>query len=678
MLVAMTDVVVVAHRSGLFRRIHTQSPHYADPAYGPDQPESGQPQVVSEVFPQDVAQRFMAVTTAVLDRGQPQRLEYALNIHTVWFDASVSPLDANQVIWVARDISDRKHLQLSLERSQADLQRSEATYRLLFASNPHPLWVYDLETLAFLEVNAAAIHKYGYSREEFLAMTIADIRPAEDVPDLLDNIEQVSEGLNQAGFWRHQTKAGQIIEVEITSHTLTFNGRPAELVLSHDVTARRQAEIELFRYTLRDPLTQLPNRNFLTQRLQGLINQGRRQPQRGYALLFLDLDQFKIINDSLGHMVGDQVLVAVAQTLQSLVRSEDIVSRWGGDEFVLVLQDAQPLKAAIKLARRLVAEFQQPVQLSEREVFLGASIGIVIGHAAYTDPVDLLRDADIAMYRAKTEGRNRYAIFDEAMHELALQRLELEHDLRHALDREELVVYYQPIVSLADQHLVGLEALVRWHHPRRGLLGPGHFIPMAEDIGLITALDLWVLKAVCQQIAQWRSQLDLPRLPRVSVNLSVRDLWRPHLTETLDDMLATHSLEGAALSLEITESMLIQELETTTHLLHQFQDQGIHISIDDFGTGYSSLSYLPHLPVENLKIDYSFVHQMLDNHRHLKVVETIITLSHQLNFRVVAEGIETPEQFQMLRQLGCDRGQGYWFSPPLSATDTTTFLQATM
>lgn len=676
LLTAMTEVVLVVHRSGHFRRIHTQSDLYYRFHYRPDQPEDVDLQSVWEIFPEPTAQRFMDCVTTVLATGHPQRLEYSLATHgaTVWFDANVSQLDDHQVVWVARDVSDRKRMELALAQSQAELRQSEATYRLLFTSNPHPLWVYDLETLSFMEVNDAAVNKYGYSREEFLRMTIADIRPSEDLPSLLENISQVTSGLNEAGIWRHQTKDGTLIDVEITSHTLTFEGRPAELVLAHDVTARRRAQTQLFRQTLHDALTQLPNRNYLTQYLQALMNEGRRRRQLGYAVLFVDLDRFKVINDSLGHLVGDQVLVAVAEKLRSLVRSSDLVTRWGGDEFVLVLRDDAPLRAATQLAQRIIAALEVPLALPDREVFLGSSIGIVIGNDIYSEPADLLRDADVAMYEAKAQGRNRYILFDDAMHRAALQRLELEHDLRHATEQGGLVIHYQPLFSFSDDHLISLEALVRWQHPQRGLLGPGQFIPLAEETGVITTIDLWVFDAVCQQIKQWLNTPGIEPTFRVAVNLSVRDLWHPQLIENIEQTLATHQLRGDFLTLEITESMLIEDLETITYLLNGFQQQGIHISIDDFGTGYAALSYLHSLPVEMLKIDRSFINQLEKGDRNLKIIETIITLGQHLNLKITAEGIETEHQMAVLRQLGCDYGQGFWLSPPLTVEAATALL----
>ena len=675
LLQAISDVVVVTDRQGQFIQVGpTESDLYYTPGF--DSPEQLVGHSLWDVFPPDKAQLFLDCTLNVLAAGKPQRLEYTLefNRQTVWFDASVSPLGADQVVWVARDISDRKRLEADLRRSQEDLRHSEQNYRMLFENNPHPLWVYDLETLAFLQVNDAAVEKYGYSRDEFLAMTIADIRPAGDLSRLLENVAQVSTGLDQAGIWRHRKKDGTLIDVEITSHTLSFNGRQAELVLANDVSLRLQAESRLRYSMLHDTLTDLPNRQLLTQALETAIKQGKRQRHPRQVVLFLDLDRFKVVNDSLGHLVGDQVLVAMALTLKDLVRQTDLVARLGGDEFVILLDDDEPIKAAIRLTDRLLAELQTPLSLGEREVFVSASVGIVLITDVYTRAADLLRDADIAMYRAKSRGRGCYEVFDADMHAFALQRLHLENDLHQALVNQELVVYYQPIIALKTGKPVGFEALVRWQHPQRGLVSPGEFIPLAEEIGLIIAIDRWVLETVCYQLADWTRRLPIHLPIRSSVNLSVQDLWNLRLIDNMDQLLLETGLKGHRLSLEITESMLIQDITATNDLINQLRQRGISISIDDFGTGYSSLSYLHQLPADTLKIDCSFVSQMLVSPKNRKIVETLITLSDQLDIQVIAEGIETQPQLEALKAMGCELGQGYWFSPPMPSSEAEQYL----
>lgn len=425
---------------------------------------------------------------------------------------------------------------------------------------------------------------------------------------------------------------------------------------------------------LHDGLTGLPNRDRLTRALKTAIKQSQRHNSPRHALLFLDLDNFKAINDSLGHWVGDQVLIAMAAKLKSLVRETDSVARLGGDEFIILLEDDEPMKGAIRSANRLFADLQAPVALGDRNVFLSISIGIVLVTPTYSQAADLLRDADIAMYRAKNKGKSRYEVFDADMHAQALQRLHLENDLHQALANQELVVHYQPIISLKTLKIEGFEALVRWQHPQRGLVGPVEFVPVAEDIGLIIAIDRWVLRTVCRQLAAWHQSLPTMNKLRASVNLSVQDLWNTHLIDDIDDILAQTGLAGHYLTLEITESMMVTNMATTTALIHQLRQRGIHISIDDFGTGYSSLSYLHQLPADALKIDCSFVSQMLQSPKNHKIVQTILTLSHQLGLSVIAEGIETVAQREALAEMGCNCGQGNWFSPPLPAAKVVEYL----
>jgi predicted signal transduction protein with EAL and GGDEF domain len=364
----------------------------------------------------------------------------------------------------------------------------------------------------------------------------------------------------------------------------------------------------------------------------------------------------------------------MADTLKALVRETDLVARLGGDEFVILLEDDDPIRGAIRIAERLFTELEMPLSVGDRDIFLSTSIGIVLITSAYERATDLLRDADIAMYRAKAKGRGRYEIFDADMHAYALQRLQLESDLHQALVANQLIVHFQPIVSLQSQMLSGFEALVRWQHPQRGLVEPADFIQVAEEIGLIIALDQWVFDTVCQQIAKWDKTSLMAGL-RISVNLSVQDLWNVHLLDNIDHTLAQHGVSGDRLTLEITESMLVNDVETATRLINQLRLRGIHISIDDFGTGYSSLSYLHQLPADTLKIDRSFVSQMQHNPKNYKIVETILALGHHLDLKVIAEGVESQAQSETLRQLGCEFGQGNWFAPSLTAADAVSFAE---
>ncbi|XZN96393.1 MAG: putative bifunctional diguanylate cyclase/phosphodiesterase [Microcoleus sp.] len=435
-------------------------------------------------------------------------------------------------------------------------------------------------------------------------------------------------------------------------------------------TTELKAKAELIIHNaLHDPLTDLPNRTLLVERLELAINRAMRLKDYFYAVLFLDLDRFKVINDSLGHLAGDLLLTNIAQNLKNYLREADLIARLGGDEFVILLEDVTGIEEVIQITERIQKEFQNPLTINGYEMFISASIGIVLGQKNYHQASDLIRDADIAMYRAKAQGRNSYKIFDATMHTQAVNRLTLENDLRRAIEREEFVVYYQPIVDIIGDRLVGFEALVRWQHPTRGFISPLDFVPIAEETGLIVPLDSWVLQTACKQLARWQNQFP-SRFPlKVSINLSAQDLRKPLLIQEIDRTIAATGLDGSYITLEITESMLIENITKTIDLLTQLKARKIQISIDDFGTGYSSLNYLHRLPADNLKIDRSFVNQMQEGNRNYQVVSTIIALSNQLGLAVVAEGIETGQQLKWLQELGCELGQGYLFSKPLSAQE---------
>jgi diguanylate cyclase (GGDEF)-like protein/PAS domain S-box-containing protein len=463
-------------------------------------------------------------------------------------------------------------------------------------------------------------------------------------------------------------KANQRVPIEVWA-TPVFDDKGCvvfAIAAFQDIQNRKQAEEQLIYNALHDTLTDLPNRNLLMQRLELTINRAREDRNYQFAVLFLDLDRFKVINDSLGHLAGDELLIQIAQKLGSIIQPTNLAARLGGDEFIILLEKIQGVEDAIQTAEHILAELQYPLILKGREVFITTSIGIVLGTKDYVHAGDILRDADIAMYQAKARGKDQYKIFDRQMHTQALKRLYLENDLRKALERQEFVVYYQPIVALDTEALAGFEALVRWQHPTRGFISPAEFITVAEETGLIIPLDRWVFQKVCSQLAEWQAKFpDIPFL-KVSVNLSVQDLREPHLIEYISNTLSQTGLDGKHLTLEITESVLIEKVGAIIKLLSQLKERGIQISIDDFGTGYSSLSYLHRLPVDTLKIDRSFVSHMQTTSRNHKIAETILALSNQLEIKAIAEGVETQQQLQWLRQLGCEFGQGCWFSQPLA------------
>ena len=555
----------------------------------------------------------------------------------------------------SHDVTDQR-------RAVTALADSEASFRMLFANNPRPMWVWDMQTLFFLEVNESAVNHYGYSRDEFLAMRVTDIRPEEDVPSLLSTVQDLRPTLNKVGMWKHRLKDGRIIDADITAHRLEFGGRDAVLVDVHDVTEQNALEEQLRHQAFHDPLTSLANRPLFNDRVEHALNV-RRPNGRGIAILLLDLDRFKTINDSLGHGTGDELLVAVGDRIVRCLGPGDTAARLGGDEFVILLENVAELNEATGLATRIIEALSAPFELSGREVSIRASVGIVLHRSGAITADDLVRNADAAMYAAKSSGTGTWRVFEAAMHHAAVERLELEAQLRGAIDRDELVVHYQPIVALADDELVGFEALVRWQHPDRGLVPPMEFVPIAEDTGFIIPLGTWVLDRACASASCWPARANGEPL-QISVNLSARQLFDAHLVDTVRSIVTRHGLEAGQLTLEITESVLMEDTDLAVLQLNALKQLGVQIAIDDFGTGYSSLSYLRSFPVDVLKIDKSFTDSVAIDVEGAGFVQAILRLAQVLRVTTVAEGIEHEAQAVRLRELGCDLAQGFYFGRP--------------
>jgi diguanylate cyclase (GGDEF)-like protein len=456
----------------------------------------------------------------------------------------------------------------------------------------------------------------------------------------------------------------EALEHRIQERTIQLEEANQEL--QREITERQIAEELLIYNALHDPLTGLPNRVLFVDRAEMLLKRAKRNPNYMFALLFLDFDRFKLINDSLGHMVGDQLLIAISQLLQDSVRMSDTIARLGGDEFTILLDDVHDIAEPSNVAERIQQALKSPLMVEGFTVFTSVSIGIAVSSVEYVSSSELLRDADIAMYRAKEKG-GCHEIFNPGMHAEMRKRLQLENDLRRALEQQEFLVYYQPIISLQTGELVGFEALIRWQHPERGLVPPIQFIPVAEDTGLIVAIGEWVMHESCHQLRAWQEQYPSSRPLKVAVNLASKEIGSPDLLGKIDRILAETGLDGRHLRIEITESMLMEYGEATINLLLEIQARNIQLSIDDFGQGYSSLSYLHRLPVDTLKIDRAFVSQMHLTGENFEIVRTITTLAHTLSMDTVAEGVETVEQFATLRELGCEFAQGYLFAPPLNA-----------
>ncbi len=438
---------------------------------------------------------------------------------------------------------------------------------------------------------------------------------------------------------------------------------------------RQRYEHELGRMALYDQLTQLPNRALFTDRLGHALTSAQRRGRR-VAVLFLDLDNFKIVNDSLGHTQGDRLLQTVAARIGASVRPDDTVARFGGDEFVVLVDDVASAHDAITIAKRLQQHVHTPVVLDGHELCPEASIGIALSAGTGSTPTDLLRDADTALSRAKQTGNGHCQVFDPSMNAEALARLELEADLRRALEHGEFALHYQPIVALNGGGIVGVEALVRWQHPQRGIIPPNVFIPLAEETGLIVPLGQWVLRTACQQARQWQ-RVFAARAPQfVSVNISARQFADPQLVQLVARTLRDSSLDGTVLELELTESIVMENGASTLGVLQALKRLGVQLAIDDFGTGYSSLAYLQRFPLDTLKIDRSFTQRLDGNNEDSAIVRAIVSLAHTLNLQVTGEGIETAEQFCHLRRLGCEYGQGYYFAKPQPGNAVTALLAA--
>jgi diguanylate cyclase (GGDEF)-like protein len=451
--------------------------------------------------------------------------------------------------------------------------------------------------------------------------------------------------------------------------------------LSRHIAEQERISIQLqeskdhFRHAaFHDTLTNLPNRALLAENLKFVIERARQHEDYQFAVLFLDLDRFKNVNDSLGHSIGDQLLITMARRLESCIREVDMVARLGGDEFAILLDGIPNQAEATNMARRIQEKLQAPFNISGHEVFSTTSIGIALSSTGYDHPENMLRDADTAMYRAKAQGKACYEVFDKGMHTHAVYVLQMENDLRRAIEREELRVYYQPIVALESGQLAGFEALIRWQHPERGFINPADFIPLAEDTGLIVPLGLWILKRACQQLNKWQWQSATNRSLFMSVNLSGKQVAQPDLVENIREILEETRIDAKHLKLEITESAVMENADMAARLLKRLKGLGVQLSIDDFGTGYSSLSYLHRFPVNTLKIDRSFVGRIGEAAENIEIVRTVISLAENMGMEVVAEGIETVSQLTQLRKLKCQYGQGYLFSRPVDADSVSVWI----
>lgn len=557
------------------------------------------------------------------------------------------------------------------QRSDADLRASEANFRQLFADNPQPMWVFDAVTLAFLEVNGAAIRHYGFTADEFLERRVTDIGSTIDATVLAPVGD---DGLARAhhAHERHALKDGRVIAVETNSHGFWFEDRPAVLVAIQDVTQRDALEAELEHQAFHDSLTNLANRALFGDRVTHAI-QRRARSTGTTAVLVLDLDDFKIVNDSLGHRAGDELLVLVGQRIRSVLRPSDTAARLGGDEFAVLVEDLRDPETPADVAARIIAVLADHFVIEGMEVSVHASVGIAVSDHHGIDAEELIRNADAAMYHAKSHGKGLYQVFEPSMHSEGLARLELQAELRHAIDDHQFVVHYQPVVALAANAVVAVEALVRWDHPKHGLLPPAVFIGSAEETGLIVELGRWVLTQACRDARRWQTETRHGDIT-LAVNISPRQLADPDLVGDVARILAETGFPAHCLTLEVTESILIDDPDVAVQRLSDLKATGVGIAIDDFGTGYSSLGALQNLPVDTVKIDKAFIDRVTTGVEGDAVVQAILRLARTLQLITVAEGVERPDQLHRLEDLGCDRIQGFYFSHPLPAADVAPYL----
>jgi diguanylate cyclase (GGDEF)-like protein/PAS domain S-box-containing protein len=566
--------------------------------------------------------------------------------------------------------------QVSHKRAQAALRASEARYALAARGTNNGLWDWDIpanEVYYSPRWKAMLGHEdgeIGTSPEEWFRR----IHP-EDAARVQDELTA-----HRRGDIPHFACEHRLFHKDQTYRWMLACG-----VAVRDGAGMRMAGslTDVTEGKVTDSLTGLPNRILLLDRIERSIERLKGHPEARFAVLFLDLDRFKMVNDSLGHLVGDQLLIAFARRLEGCLRASDIVSRTasehtiarlGGDEFTILLEGIESVGDAIKVADRIHSALAQPFNLDGHELFIAASIGITLGEPGYQRPEDLLRDADTALYSAKAGGKSRYEVFDSAMRTQVVARLQLESDLRRALERDELRLHYQPIMSLENERLIGFEALLRWQHPQRGLLAPDDFIAMAEENGLIIPIGWWVLDEALRQFGEWHGRFPDIRPLILCVNLSPKQFFQASLVDRVERRLSDTGVDPRSLKLEVTEHAIMSDPESAAATLTRLRSLGVQIGIDDFGTGYSSLNYLRRFPIDTLKIDRSFVHRMSSDVKDLEIVQTILTLAHNLAMDVVAEGVETIHQRDQLQTLGCELGQGFYFSRAIEGPDAEMLL----
>lgn len=552
------------------------------------------------------------------------------------------------------------------------------TLKQIFQLSPIGMTILDLGG-GFLSANQSFCDAVGYPEHELVALSFTDLTHPEDVPLLKSLGDQLLKGEKQHFQieTRHWSKGEKPLHVGLTV-TMVRDGqqRPICFLLQVvNLTEQKWMEAQLRHRAFYDELTGLANRALFVNRLEQAVIRLERNASAQCAVLFLDLDRFKVINDSIGHTVGDQLLQALSGRLESCIRRCDTLARLGGDEFSILLEDIDGLDDALMVCDRIHQSLKTPFKLSGYEVFANISIGVVCSNVGYEQSSDLLRNADMALYRAKAQGGSCHTVFDQTMHQRAVALWQMATQAQFAVQREELKLCYQPVINISTGRVIGVEALLRWHHPQHGSISPGEFIPVMEETGVITAIGRWVLKTACEQVCQWKKQLPDNTPIKINVNLSARQLTNNDLVAQVKEILTSTGLPPEDLRLEITETAVMHNSAEAEQVLQDLKALKVSLCIDDFGVGYSSLSRLQQLPIDILKIDRSFVQNIGEKGENTEIVRTIIDLADSLEMGIVAEGVETQAQLQGLRDLGCQHIQGFYFAKPLPPEAALRFIQ---
>jgi diguanylate cyclase (GGDEF)-like protein/PAS domain S-box-containing protein len=564
----------------------------------------------------------------------------------------------------------------TMARHVEELKESESRFHSAFSHAAIGMAIVSSEG-KFIQANKAFCDMVGRGLQELLAANLRELVNGEDLEALQVPIAKLLKGespsvhMELRGLHRDGSDVWMSLNISLARD---WQFRTHNLIVqAQDVSARRRAEAELYHNAYHDSLTQLSNRAHFNEQLNRAIARAQRHPDQRFAVMYLDFDRFKMVNDSLGHKAGDELLVNVARRLKAMMRPTDVLARLGGDEFAILVEDLNRQRDAVELAERIQKELLKPVHLGSMEVAVSAAIGITFSTNNYQTSDQIIRDADIAMYKAKSKGKAQYALFDSSLHQQVTAQLKMETELRRALGQGQIFLEYQPICTLKERRLIGFEALARWNHPDRGMLDPSSFIPVAEETGLIVPLGNWVLAEACRQMREWRTIRGGADLG-ISVNVSSLQLTHPDFVSHVAHAIQAGELKPSQLTIEVTESVLMNGIENAISTLTALQRMGVTLSIDDFGTGYSSLSYLATLPIDALKVDRSFIDRMGREKDGGEIVRAIFTLGQALGKRVYAEGIETGDQLARLEELGCQYGQGFLLSRPVNAARAGIFV----